>query len=196
MPRITNRNDTATLDDTDDFLDGAARVRESHVRGQMHVKREAEIDGRNVPRQTAQDYVWRRPTNLDAPVARPGYKYRWVRAEFRNEGDSLNWNNRMREGWRPVDPSSIPDVALNFPVMPHANQSCIKVGGLVLMELPLERVRARQAAIRADIERQNLSVSAETEKASREGARIGAPSIQREDRVVASTGRRPSTMAD
>lgn len=196
MPRITSRSDTATIDDAEDFLDGASRTRPAHVRGQTHVRREAEIDARVLPRQTAQEYVWRRPTNLDAPVARPGYKYRWIRAELRNEGDANNFNTRMREGWRPVDPASIPDVAMNFPVAPHGNQSVIKSGGLVLMELPIEMVRAREAAIRHDIERQNLSVSAETDKASREGARYGAPSIVREEQVVAGTGRRPSTMAD
>lgn len=192
MPRITTSQSTI---ENDDFLETAGRQREAHMHEAMRPARESEMDARNTDRFESDDVAWRRPTNLDAPPPRPGYVQRWVRAAFRSDGDNLNWSQKLREGWQPRDPNTIPDVASYFPVKEHSVGSVVQVGGLILCEMPEARVRAREKAIRAATDRQMESVSAETDKASREGQRIGAPSIERREDIVSRVGRRPNTMA-
>jgi predicted phage gp36 major capsid-like protein len=191
MPRIT---DTAVLDD--DMLETGGRSREAHMRSIDRDTREAEIDARTIERTESADMEWRRPTNLDSPPARPGYVQRWIRAQFRTDNDNLNWSQKIREGWSPRDPATIPDVSSYFPVRDHtAGNSVVQVGGLVLCEMPIAKAQSRKRAIAAATQRQIESVSADTDKASADARRLGVPGIEREDNVVSRVGRRPPTMA-
>lgn len=191
MPRIT---DTAVLDD--DILETGGRSREAHMRSTDRESRESEIDGRNTERMESVDMEWRRPTNLDSPPPRPGYVQRWIRAQFRSDSDNLNWSQKLREGWSPRDPSTIPDVSSYFPVRDHgAGTGVVQVGGLVLCEMPIQRVNSRKNKIAEATARQQASVSADTDKASLDARRLGVPGIEREDKTETRTGRRPPTMA-
>jgi len=191
MPRIT---DTAVLDD--DILETGGRSREAHMRSVDRETRESEIDARNTDRMESKDMEWRRPTNLDAPPARPGYKQRWIRAQFRSDQDNLNWSQKLREGWTPRDPATVPDVSSYFPVRDHsAGTGVIQVGGLVLCEMPLQKAESRARKIAEATRRQQDSVSADTDKASADARRLGVPGIERDDNVVSRVGRRPPTMA-
>lgn len=198
MPRITNGTTgpakPAALNEPD--LDTADRMREGRSRLSMYEGRENESDARNTPRMSTQDYTWRRPMNLDAPEPRPGYAQRWVRSELRSEKDNLNWQGKVREGWVPRDPSTVPDAEAFFGQGSHLGQAVIRVGGLILMEMPIQKLDSKRRAIAEASRRQEQSVSVETDKISREGQRFGAPPIVREDEVRATTGRRPNIMAD
>lgn len=196
MPRLTTDTPTprAALNEPD--LDTADRLREGRMRLSMHDTRDSEMDIRNLPRATTQDYTWRAPMNLDAPEPRPGYAQRWVRCEFRSEKDNLNWQGKVREGWSPRDPATVPDVESFFGQNSHMGNAVIRVGGLILMEMPVERLAAKRRAVNEATRRQEQSVAMETEKISREGMRSGAPPIVREEEVRVATGRRPNTLAD
>jgi hypothetical protein len=194
MPRLTDGPARPALNEPD--LDTADRLREGRARLSMHDTRDSEMDIRNLPRATTQDYTWRRPMNLDAPEPRPGYVQRWVRSEFRSEKDNLNWQGKVREGWTPRDPATVPDVEAFFGQSSHLGAAGIRVGGLILMEMPEERLMSKRRAIGEATRRQEQSVAMETDKISREGMRYGAPPIVREEEVRVATGRRPNTLAD
>lgn len=200
MPRIGNAGNTATLDDDrydEPDMDTADRVRESRMRRSNHETRDAEMDARNLPRSEAADYVWEPPSNLKAPHPRPGYVQRWIRSDFRSEADNLNWQHKMREGWVPRDPATVPEVEVFFGSRSHMDKSVISVGGLILCEKPIQQHRAKQMAVREATRRQEQSVQMETDKTSREGMRQGYAPIVRQDEVAVSTGkRRPPTLSE
>jgi hypothetical protein len=186
-----------TYQEPTDFLETAGRLREPHMREQVHVGREAEVDARVLDRQEAQDFAWREPTNLDAPPPRPGFRQRWVRVQTRAGEDSINWNTRFRQGWTPRDPKTIPEAANHYPITSHMNQSVIQVAGSVLCEMPIQKVKAREAWIQSENRNLDRSILAETDRTSAEAVRAGHAPIIREDRVETSVGRRrPATMAD
>jgi hypothetical protein len=196
-PEYTAQQDRLAdqLDDGRD-MDTADRLREGRERFASRETRETEMDARNQPRSEVTDYVWRRPGSLDAPPPRPGMAQRWVRAETRSENDNLNWQSKYREGWRPRDPSTVPDCEALYNTSNHLGTAAIRVGGLILMEMPVERVQAKKRAIRDIITKQEQSVAMETAKISHEGQRAGFAPIVREEKAEVSTGRRPPTLTD
>lgn len=181
-----------------DFLETAGRLREPHLREQVHVGREAEIDARVLDRQEAADFSWREPTNLDAPPPRPGYRQKWVRVSSRNEADNINWTTRLRDGWAPRDPKTVPDAKGYWPVKDHHNTSVIQVAGSILCEMPIQKVRAREEWIKQKNRRLEESITVETDKVSAAGVRQGLSPIVRTDEVETTVAgkRRPATMAD
>lgn len=195
MPRKSSSAAPADLREDID-LDTAERARPKQVHTPMHEARGSESDARNTPRLSAADYEWRPPTNLDAPEPRPGYVQRWVRSEFRSEADNLNWTAKLREGWRPRDPKTVSESEYYFGEGSKNGQDVIRVGGMILMEAPLQLVQKKRQAINEQTRRQEQSVSMETDRASREGVAEGYAPIRREHTTRVSTGRRPSTLAD
>lgn len=185
------------FEETGRDMDTADRLREARDRFPDRHTREAEMDARNQPRATTADYEWRRPTSLEAPPPRPGYKQRWVRAEMRNENDNLNWTGKMREGWRPRDPATVPDCEAFYNVGKQANSNVIRVGGMILMEIEEYKLKVKRQAIREITRRQEESIAMETAKVSNEGVRQGFAPIVRDEKTEVSTGkRRPPALAD
>ena len=41
--------------------------------------------------------VWQRSNNLDAPPAKNGYRYKWIRAEVQGYQDTRNVTGKLRE---------------------------------------------------------------------------------------------------
>lgn len=146
-----------------------------------------------VPRKTAAEIVYRPPTNLDAPEPRPGYVQRWVRAQFRDGEDQLNWQSRLGEGWSPRDPKNVPDHEARFKPL-NSKAGMIQVGGLVLMEIDEQIMLAKRKWINNETRRMQQSVSVDTDRASQDGRKQGAPPIKREEETHVSTGRRPPTL--
>lgn len=178
-------------------MDTADRLREARERLPDRQTRDAEMDGRNQERSTTADYEWRRPTSLEAPKPRPGYVQRWVRAEMRAESDNLNWTGKMREGWRPRDPATVPDCEAFYAIGKQGSSNCIRVGGLILMEMEAQRLQAKKTAVHEQTRRQELSVSMETTKISNEGVRQGYAPIVRDEKSDVTTGtRRPPTLTE
>jgi hypothetical protein len=155
------------------------------------------MDGRNQERSTVADFEWRRPTSLEAPKPRPGMAQRWVRADMRAESDNLNWTAKMREGWRPRDPSTVPDCESFYNIGKQGGSNCIRVGGLVLLEIDERILASKKKAIREQNRRQELSVAMETTKISNEGVSQGYAPIVREEKSDVTTGtRRPPTLTE
>lgn len=116
-----------------------------HAAGSGH---EAPHD-ENTETAFADDYVadldnevteWIRPSDLEAPPARPGMVQRWIRIRLGNVRDTARLRKAMREGWRPVKASAIG--GLSLPIIQHdslGDGDYIGAEDLILMEMP-ERV--------------------------------------------------------
>ena len=196
MPRITPSKADQSYDEPD--FDTADRIREPVLRGSSHEGRESQSDARNTPRYETADFTWRPPTSLDAPEPRPGYAQRWIRTGFRGgEHDTLNIQGKDREGWRPRDPKTIhagDAYFLSNNVQMAGSE--LRVGNLVLHEIPEQVLNAKRRYITDKTRQLELGVASDTEKASREGVKAGLPPIIREERANVTTGRRPPTMAN
>jgi len=89
---------------------------------------------------------WRRPSNLDAPPARPGYVNRWIRIRFSDGRDNARLRKAMHEGWRPVRASASEVQGHSLPSIQHdqlGDGDYIGAEDLILMEMP-ERVHAQR----------------------------------------------------
>lgn len=94
--------------------------------------------------ETAQD-EWKPPQNLSAPPARPGMSQLWVRTAIGAEEDPTNVSRSLQEGWVPRRADTVP-VEFAPPTIKHGQYAgCIGVHGMVLMEMPTERVLQRRA---------------------------------------------------
>ena len=187
------KSKAAAASDPGPDMDLAERISPQALHEPMHDARGHE---RTEHRQTAAEYIYKPPMHLDAPEPNPGMVQRWVRAEFRSESDNLNWQTKLREGWRPRDPKSVEQSEYFFGQASKTGQDVIKVGGLVLMEIPEAQLAAKRRAIHQKTIDQERSVSMDTDRASADGRAIGHSPIQRQHETRVSTGRRPPTLAD
>lgn len=138
------------------------------------------------------DGGWQEPKNLDAPPPRPGYVQRWIRLDDRGGKDGLNFNNKMREGWRPRALETVPEKYRDFPTLKHSSLGdVIYVGGLVLCEMSVQQAKSRNGQVRHRINRQNRAVETDADETSRVGVRRGMAPIVREEELSESGGRRP-----
>ena len=88
--------------------------------------------------------VWTPPSQLDAPPAPNGFKYRWVRAESVGQMDQKNVSARLREGWEFVRADEYPE--MEWPSIDTGRyEGVIAVGGLMLARIPNEIVEQRKA---------------------------------------------------
>jgi len=132
----------------------------------------------NTDQAAASDYTadldneiteWVRPSDLEAPPARPGMVQRWIRIRLGNVRDTARLRKAMREGWRPVKASAMG--GLSLPIIQHdslGEGDYIGAEDLILMEMP-ERVaqqrerfyKRKQARQTGAVERQVKGVHSE-----------------------------------
>lgn len=85
---------------------------------------------------------WAPPSRLDAPLAPPGYKHRWIRAEAGGVEDRTNIAGKLREGYELVRGDEYPDY--HVPTIEDGRHAgVISVGGLLLARIPDETVDER-----------------------------------------------------
>ena len=88
--------------------------------------------------------VWVPPSSLDAPPARDGFRYRWIRAESVGFQDTKNVSGRLREGYELVRAEEVEN-ASDYPVLDEGRcKGVIGVGGLLLAKVPTEIAKQRQ----------------------------------------------------
>lgn len=102
---------------------------------------------------------WKPPSNLEAPLARPGMSQLWVRTSIGAEEDDSNVAKQRREGWVPRRADTV-SADFSVPTIKHGQYAgCVGVHGLVLMEMPAERVMQRRAYYAGLVRRQNKAVN-------------------------------------
>jgi hypothetical protein len=115
---------------------------------------------------------WQRPTSLDAPPARPGYKQRWVRVSFRGADDPRNRNRRLREGWNPRPLESISAEWQGIASTAGPVTGAFVVDDLMLCEMPEDIYNERKAHYEKLTSLQMTAVEADLDKAQTGGHRI------------------------
>jgi hypothetical protein len=131
---------------------------------------------------------WSPPSALEAPPPRPGYVQRWIRAEQAGTPDTKNVSSKYREGWRPRDPSTVPDGYFP-PTLGHGSfEGFIGVEGMVLCEMPVKLHKQRAQYYRDRVAKQEEAVSQDLFKET--GGQVQSGSKSRVTR-----GRRPQPAA-
>lgn len=108
----------------------------------------------------AWDRPWQPPSNLDAPEARPGMSQRWVRTHLGGKEDTANVESKFREGWRPRRADTAPQVHTSK-ISGGRFDGVIGIHGMILCEMPTERLQQREAHYRKDADRQMEAVQSD-----------------------------------
>ena len=175
---------------TDDFAQAAdATTPEGgRKRRPTHPGRDALAPSATAVHEEYADIRWTPPQTLDAPPPRPGMTQRWIRAQSGPNQDVKNWSRKMREGWRPRDPASLPAEYADLPTakMQNGNSmaNVITIEGMVLCEMPLERKRQRDRFFAERNKTLMDAVNSELDSVQRQG---GIP-INRQTRTQVKTG--------
>lgn len=94
-----------------------------------------------------EDQPYIRPTSLEAPKPRSGYKQRWIRVGLPPNEDMKNLTRKLREGWRARQSESVPK-GVHVPRISSGRfAGTIMVEGMLLCEMPLKLAQKRAAAI-------------------------------------------------
>lgn len=136
---------------------------------------------------------WRRYSKMDAPDPLPGYAQRWVRARLAGKNDPTNVYKRVREGWRPRTPESVPEAGHLLPTIQLGQfGECIGVEDSILMQIPLKLYEQMRAHYRGRKAKQ----TAATENALLELGEQNSIPIHRGSRRVTTVGKAPRIAAD
>lgn len=136
--------------------------------------------------------VWTPPSALDAPAPRDGMVQRWVATSIQGKDDPAHVSKRMREGWQPRKPETVPE---NFhaPTIEHGRwEGCIGVEGMVLMEMPKDLADQRNAYYRQKAADLTAFVDRDLDAAER-GSKV---KIRREHDLEATAGGRKVHLQD
>ena len=113
--------------------------------------------------------VWSPPTLLEAPPARPGMEQRWVSTSILGKDVPHHTMKRFREGWVPRAADTVPE---DFPVptITHGQfVGAIGIEGMILCEMPEEKISARKRYFRQKTKDLELFVDSSLGKTEREG---------------------------
>jgi hypothetical protein len=116
------------------------------IRGNASSRQADGVDA--IDRDADAGFIWKRPSNLDAPDPRPGYVQRWIRYRAGNVEDTDNIEKMMDQGWRPRDKStSKAGHELTARTQGQYGKYYVK-RGLMLMEMPVKTMQQRNAFYR------------------------------------------------
>lgn len=170
----------------------ASYAQEETATGPIHPAVDSVPHASPVHTEVTESQSWIQPNLLDAPPPRPGYVDRWVWIGFDTEAQS-NISTRQREGWRPRDPSTVPQGFTSL-VGKDGRSGTITVQGMCLMEMP-EEVNAQRTEFYGKKQDEiEAAVKAELDGIQAEGGLV----IQRTSKstVVTGGGRRPTVLQD
>jgi len=198
MGRIYSRGAAAdTIEREPQSIEMHERHRPHVMRHAMHTSREAEVQREDLhPEMLATNIL--NPARLAAPPPQPGYVQRWIAdGTTAAHGSSGEWTVRMRQGWAPRDPNTIS--SRQRQIWPSAKTQSgtdvIRIGGLVLCEIPKQVMEQRRKAVTDVIDRQRRAVpKALNEFRKREGVREAIGDLEVTDDDNSFTGRRAATM--
>lgn len=153
-------------------------------RGAQHQGRETE--SRALKEHLLEDAPWAQPESLTAPAPRPGMVQRWVRTSVLGKDDAVNIARKYREGWRPRDPSTVPNAKARYPTIQHGQfGSVIAVEGMVLCEMSAARIAQKRSFINDQTSKRTAAIDAQLGANSKVGRRAGYGPVEKQSRSVA-----------
>jgi hypothetical protein len=87
-------------------------------------------------------------TDLPVPNPENGYGFRWIRTYFGGRDDAQNVQKKLVEGWEVVLADDHPELQA-FECRQGFHKGCLEFGGLLLMKIPTEFARTRDAKVHA-----------------------------------------------
>jgi hypothetical protein len=176
------------------------RERPMVTRTAAHETRGAVADREDGVRIERDPMKWVNPSNLDAPTPQAGFVQRWISDGSQpGSANERHWLKKMREGWSPRDPSTVPaSQRIGFPSSKLSDgTSAIRVAGLVLCEMPRTVALQRHEAVNDLIKRQTKSLPESTEQLrARARGSNGVTDMKVTDTEQVVRGRRAATMTD
>jgi hypothetical protein len=131
-----------------------------------------------------EDTPWIRPSSLEAPTPRKGFRQRWVRVGSMGQDDPTNTARKFREGWRPRPSDSLPK-GYHAPTISHGKWAgCVGVEGMVLCEMPEKMALKRTAHYNQKTQLVTDAIEGELQQQSHPNMQI---TQQRTSRVVKNT---------
>lgn len=86
----------------------------------------------------AKDRPWVQSRALPQIPPRKGMAQRWIRVAMYGTEDPNNVSRKLRNGWKPRDPATVPK-GVDVPSISHGEWAgCIGIEGSVLCEMPIE----------------------------------------------------------
>lgn len=138
------------------------------------------------------DDNWKRPSDLEAPPERKGYRQRWIRTAVGNNPDARHWSKKQREGWRPRPADSVPG-GFSPPTIQHGQfGNVIGVEDMILCEMPIEKVRQREAWVHARTRAQMEGIKHDLRK----NAHPSMPYVEQEFRSSVSRGSKSASIRE
>lgn len=180
-------------------IDVHERARPTVTRHATHETRDAEVT-RVEQRVETNPQKWINPSSLDAPEPRAGYVQRWVSDgtdPAASQDVKRTWGKKMREGWSPRDPNTIPPGLRQTYASSKltTGQGVIGVAGLVLCEMPRQVALQRYQAVNESVDRLSSSVpSSMDELRERERSKNRVSDLDITDKVNSVRGRKAPTM--
>ena len=135
--------------------------------------------------KTARPKGWVRPSALDAPPPKEGFRHRWIRESVRGYDDYKNISGKLREGWELVRADEYPDWELPT-IEDGKHAGVIGVGGLLLARMPVETIEERNAYYKSLTEGQKQAVDNDLLKI--EDPRMPISKPQRQTKVTFGSG--------
>lgn len=119
-----------------------------------------------------EDTPWVRPSSLEAPAPRKGFRQRWVRVGSMGQDDPTNTARKFREGWKPRPADSVPST-YHAPTISHGKWAgCIGVEGMILCEMPEKMALRRTEHYRNKTDTVTNAIESELQQQSRPGMEI------------------------
>jgi hypothetical protein len=143
-----------------------SRGRATHVDSRANETR-AQVDRSVEHDRELENKPYIRPTSLQAPAARPGYRQRWVNVGVEGKWDERNWAKKQREGWLPRQVSTVPK---NFQVPRiHSGRfsGCVGVEGMILCEMTVAQNNKRRAFYEGLTQRKTKAVDEDIRRVNR-----------------------------
>lgn len=179
------------------------RERPAVVSHTPHVDRDAAVERRDLHSEFNAE-LHLNPMSLRAPTPRSGFVQRWVYDGYgMDEQGRLqaqrHFANKLRQGWSPREPHTISEAERRFYATAKSGtqDELIRVGGLVLMEMPIHIAQQRFEALNDINKRQAETLPQSTEEARQRAQRLpGIGDLEVQNEATSFTGRKPATMAD
>lgn len=133
-----------------------------------------------------EDTPWVRGLSMEMPPAKPGMDQRWIATAIMGKEMPTNYRRKLREGWKPVDPSSVSKEWQPLKMDQGKYAGTIMVEGSVLCERPMRISERRAKHFRMETQRRTDAINHDLQKVNTENRNPAFGPIKMASRSVAA----------